>query len=74
MRLLRLDDLMTSYTNARPGTGLLVVDPEKLNSIWPTIPEHRFAEVDKAFGQWESSGINTILCGIDDEIHVAGRR
>jgi hypothetical protein len=26
MRLLRLDDLMTSYTNARPGTGLVVVD------------------------------------------------
>ena len=26
MRLLRLDDLMTSYTNARLGAGLLVVD------------------------------------------------
>jgi len=26
MRLLRLDDLMTSYTNARPGAGLVVVD------------------------------------------------
>jgi len=26
MRLLRLDDLITSYTNARPGAGLLVVD------------------------------------------------
>jgi hypothetical protein len=26
MRLLLLDDLMTSYTNARPGVGLLVVD------------------------------------------------
>jgi hypothetical protein len=26
MRLLRLDDLMTSYTNARPGAGLLVLD------------------------------------------------
>jgi hypothetical protein len=26
MRWLRLDDLMTSYTNARPGAGLLVVD------------------------------------------------
>jgi len=28
MRLLRLDDLMTSYTNARPGAGFLVVDPD----------------------------------------------
>jgi hypothetical protein len=26
MRLLLLDDLMTSYTNARPGVDLLVVD------------------------------------------------
>jgi hypothetical protein len=26
MRLLLFDDLMTSYTNARPGAGLLVVD------------------------------------------------
>jgi len=26
MRLLLLDDLMTSYTNARLGVGLLVVD------------------------------------------------
>jgi hypothetical protein len=26
MRLLRLDDMMTSYTKARPGAGLLVVD------------------------------------------------
>jgi len=25
IQLLRLDDLMTSYTNARPGAGLLVV-------------------------------------------------
>jgi hypothetical protein len=26
MRLLRLDDLMTSYTNARAGAGLFAVD------------------------------------------------
>jgi hypothetical protein len=26
IRLLLFDDLMTSYTNARPGAGLLVVD------------------------------------------------
>src|SRR2546430_12910904 len=24
-----------------------------INALWPTIPAHRFAEVDKAFGQWE---------------------
>jgi uncharacterized damage-inducible protein DinB len=46
---------------------------ERLNSIWPTIPAHRFAEVDKAFGQWENSGINTIFYGIDNEIHHRGQ-
>lgn len=46
---------------------------EKLNAIWPTIPSHRFDEVDKAFGQWENSGINTILYGIDNEVHHRGQ-
>jgi hypothetical protein len=44
-----------------------------LNTIWPTIPPHRFAEVDKAFGQWDASGINTILYGIENEIHHRGQ-
>jgi uncharacterized damage-inducible protein DinB len=44
-----------------------------LNDIWPTIPPHRFAEVDKAFGEWESSGIGTILYTIDNEIHHRGQ-
>lgn len=46
---------------------------EKLNKIFPTIPAHRFAEVDKAFGRWENSGINTILYAIDNEIHHRGQ-
>jgi uncharacterized damage-inducible protein DinB len=46
---------------------------EKLDAIWPTIPAHRFSEVDKAFGQWENSGINTILYGIENEIHHRGQ-
>jgi hypothetical protein len=41
MRLLRLDDLMTSYTKARPGTGLLVVDLESICSIVRTRPFNR---------------------------------
>jgi uncharacterized damage-inducible protein DinB len=44
-----------------------------INTIWPTIPPHRFAEVDKAFGQWENSGLNTILYGIENEIHHRGQ-
>lgn len=46
---------------------------EKLSAIWKTIPPHRFAEVDKAFGQWENSNINTIQYGIDNEVHHRGQ-
>jgi uncharacterized damage-inducible protein DinB len=46
---------------------------EAINTLWPTIPPHRFAEVDKAFGQWESSGLNTILYAIDNETHHRGQ-
>jgi uncharacterized damage-inducible protein DinB len=45
----------------------------EINALWPTIPAHRFAEMDKAFGQWESSGINTLLYGIDNEVHHRGQ-
>jgi|SRR5579862_378248 len=46
---------------------------EEINAVWPTIPVHRFGEVDKAFGQWENSGINTILYAIDNETHHRGQ-
>ena len=45
----------------------------EINAVWPTIPAHRFAEVDKAFGQWENSGINTIFYAIDNETHHRGQ-
>ncbi len=44
-----------------------------IDQIWPTIPAHRFAEVDHAFGQWKSSGIGTILYTIDNEVHHRGQ-
>jgi uncharacterized damage-inducible protein DinB len=34
---------------------------------------HRFSEVDKAFGQWEMSGLATIQYAIDNEIHHRGQ-
>ena len=46
---------------------------EEINAVWPTIPAHRFAEVDKAFGQWEGSGVNTIVYAIDNEVHHRGQ-
>ena len=48
-------------------------DTKTINELWPTIPPARFAEVDKAFGQWENSGIASILYGIDNEIHHRGQ-
>ncbi len=44
-----------------------------LNEAYAAIPPHRFAEVDKAFGQWEGPGINTIQYAIDNEIHHRGQ-
>lgn len=44
-----------------------------INNGWAKIPAHRFAEVDKAFGQWQSSGIGTILYAIDNEVHHRGQ-
>lgn len=46
---------------------------EKLNSIWPSIPPHRFAEMDNAFGQWKNAGVNTIWYAIDNEVHHRGQ-
>jgi uncharacterized damage-inducible protein DinB len=53
--------------------GLWDEATEAINTIWPTIPPHRFAEVDVAFGKWESPGIGTILYAVDNEIHHRGQ-
>jgi uncharacterized damage-inducible protein DinB len=66
------DDLPSPNTKAALLT-LWDQATDELNAIWPTIPADRFAAVDKAFGQWESSGINTIWYAIDNEIHHRGQ-
>jgi uncharacterized damage-inducible protein DinB len=66
------DDLPSPSTKA----ALLVLwhqATEQIDEMWPAIPPHRFAEIDKALGQWENSGINTILYAIDNEIHHRGQ-
>jgi len=45
----------------------------KLDAVFAEIPAHRFTEVDKAFGQWEGRGIDTIQYAIDNEIHHRGQ-
>jgi uncharacterized damage-inducible protein DinB len=46
---------------------------QELDDKFEKIPLHRFSEVDKAFGQWEMSGLATIQYAIDSEIHHRGQ-
>jgi uncharacterized damage-inducible protein DinB len=46
---------------------------QELDDKFEKIPLHRFSEVDKAFGQWEMSGLATIQYAIDNEIHHRGQ-
>jgi uncharacterized damage-inducible protein DinB len=45
----------------------------EINRVWPTIPPHRWAEVDKAFGQWEGPGYWILFYIVDNEIHHRGQ-
>jgi DinB family len=56
-------ELLTLWDNATKA----------IDAIWITIPPHRFAETDTAFGQWKNTGIGTILYAIDNEIHHRGQ-
>ena len=63
---------------ARPATksellSLWDAQTAELDETFPKIPQHRFSEVDKAFGQWEGPGIATIQYAIDNEIHHRGQ-
>ena len=44
-----------------------------INANWPLIPEGRFQEVDRAFGQWEGAISWIILYFVDNEIHHRGQ-
>lgn len=41
----------------------------QLDTLWPQIPADHFNDVEKAFGQFENTIINSILYFIDNEIH-----
>ncbi len=63
---------------AKPATKAEILalwdeQTKQLDERFPNIPPHRFAEVDKAFGQWEMPGIATIQYAIDNEIHHRGQ-
>jgi uncharacterized damage-inducible protein DinB len=66
------------YKVSKPTTkdGLLSLWDEQttgLNEKFNKIPHHRFSDVDKAFGQWEATGLATIQYAIDNEIHHRGQ-
>jgi uncharacterized damage-inducible protein DinB len=66
------------YAGTKPTTKaqLLAVwdrQTREINERFPAIPPHRFTEIDKAFGQWEMTGIATIQYAIDNEIHHRGQ-
>jgi len=42
---------------------------EAIDKLWPQIPEGRFQEIDKAFGQWEGPIYWNMMYFIDNEIH-----
>src|SRR3990170_2656451 len=46
---------------------------EKLNTLWPQIPPHRFQETDVAFGLYEGTGFFTIFYWIENEVHHRGQ-
>jgi hypothetical protein len=62
----------------KPATKSALLDlwdaqTAELDEKFPQIPAHRFSEIDKAFGQWEASGIQTIQYAMDNEIHHRGQ-
>ena len=66
------------YAGPKPTTkteilALWDAQTKKLDEKFPAIPPHRFAEIDKAFGQWVGPGIATIQYAIDNEIHHRGQ-
>lgn len=45
----------------------------EIDALWPTIPPHRFQEVDRAFGMYEGTGSWLLLYVIDNEVHHRGQ-
>ncbi|TMI71324.1 MAG: damage-inducible protein DinB [Bacteroidetes bacterium] len=46
---------------------------EEMNKLWAQIPPARFAETDKAFGQWDGTIYFFVFYWIDNEIHHRGQ-
>jgi uncharacterized damage-inducible protein DinB len=44
-------------------------DTERIEALWPQIPEGRFQETDTAFGQWTMPVWDLLFYVIDNEVH-----
>ena len=72
------DNPGTSFSKTAPPTKMELLalwdeTTEKINTLWPQIPPHRFQEVDLAFGQYEAPLHFIIFYWIDNEIHHRGQ-
>lgn len=68
----------THFEGAKPATktellSLWDAHTAQLNAEFPNIPPVRFGEMDKAFGQWDVTGLQGIQYAIDNEIHHRGQ-
>ena len=45
----------------------------EIERLWSTLTPERFQTVDRAFGQWEGPGYQTIWYALDNEIHHRGQ-
>ena len=48
-------------------------DTERIEALWPRIPEGRFQETDTAFGQWTMPVWDLLLYVVDNEVHHRGQ-
>jgi uncharacterized damage-inducible protein DinB len=46
---------------------------KEIDDYWPTIPPHRFQEIDTAYGQWEAHCYWILFYAVDNEIHHRGQ-
>ena len=67
------DEAGTKPTTKADLLRLWDTQTRQLGEAFASIPPQRFHQVDKAFGQWEGRGIDTIQYAIDNEIHHRGQ-
>ena len=73
-----LDTTGQLHTGAKPATKaelLALWDKitEVIDRLWAQLPDGRFREIEKAFGEYEGTVISLMLYWFDNEIHHRGQ-